>query len=189
MKLSLCSDVSGMSFLGSVEVADVLMTPCDLDTCQPFVRALAPANTKIAAFIMGWLFSLILLVLRTSCLAKIAPFVIYSIAINVIYAISRPIPRDEQPSESVCEIEATIETDALVSVGSCRTCDCPSLAANTAIATENIHSPSENTFLGIVVKQLAQSFCGYNRLSHEVPVKLIDQRPAQCYKHQRAFAY
>jgi len=182
MMLALRFEVGIMRCLWVVKAAEVLEFAIDANMCLPF--CLKPAHARIARRIVS-LLSSVLDVLRISCFAQISKPIVGALAIDVVDLIGRPFTSHVQPREPVNSVADAVEIASYVA---CRFIE-PASDRPGWFSTTTCLKAREHPSFWIVVKQLTQTFCGYNGLSHEVPVKLIDQRPASIGSASRAFAF
>lgn len=134
--------------------------------------AVVEVSAQQTALTSGLGFPLVLQVFALADNAKINDPVVVTNAVDVVNLTSRPDSVSVKPCKPMRRKSFRPNSDANVTFPTKR-------AGQTTgrYAVNGANTPGKNPRLGIVMKQLAQTFCGKIGLSHDALQKLIGQRP------------
>ena len=170
MQSALRFKVRGMRLFRCGEVADVHHLPINTDGSTPLAAVAIDAHQSACtpAFVP------VMDVALASNDTKIADPVVVANAVDVVKLAIGPDPINVKPSKAMQGQSFVIYLYAKVSGSVFRP-----YIASSFYTSRWANSPSENSGIGIVVKKLAQTFCGKIGISHFVaPVKQwIGQMP------------
>lgn len=116
----------------------------------------------------------VLQVLRSGCFTKIVPSIAYSVSVDVIDFVFRPLTGHVKPCKAMLQKILTVNTKNATFVLVCA--GIPSLASDLCALTDRLF-PNKNSRSRIIVQNFSKSFCSKLRGSHEALLSLIGQRP------------
>ena len=182
MEQSLGIQISGVRLLWRIEITKVSLLAMRNDG-RP-VSTPAHRNTEKADLVVSLGSLPVLEVDGLRDITQIAPAVVVSDAVDVIYHASRPLASHVEPREAMRGVSVASDRDVGVSDALIDAAD--QLAR---LPASRVMQAREHAGFGFVVKKFAQTLRGKIGLSHDALQLLIGQRPAGVDSTARASSF
>ena len=157
MKLRQHGPTRGGGFFSRVGVVGPRHATVEKDISHPLTNMWPEAYAeKPRSVSLGWA-SEVVSVLGDSCLPQIGKPVIAAVVIDVVDQGGWPLTSDDQPDESVSEVQSAVDANLYGSAGPNAASSFPRVSAVPALASGGVHLPSKIASIRLVLKKIAHA--------------------------------
>lgn len=172
---ALCRNVGGVGKLWGFMHSKAYNFTAHHYLCAPFVSFLRCAKKSAQIVEVG--FCDILMIFGVRRLAQIIDTIVKFVAVFVVNLAFWPSTMNKKPSKSMQPVVFAIKAHNAVAF----LVDITRMGAGFYALSSKTLNPRKQSCFWVVVKKMAQAFCGKIGFSHDAPLMLIGQKPVRVY--------